>query len=145
MINQKIDLWTILYRSKTHADDLEIIDIVSEILAVSARNNLRDTISGLLVYDEGAFFQVLEGPQDTVQACYQRILEDTRHFDIEKMSDERIDRRKFSRWSMGYMDTYELDDYGALSSLLNSEAPRDIYRAMVRIGSEHGLIQRATG
>lgn len=45
-------------RSQVSMDSLLLI---ADILAVSQRNNRRDNITGALLYNEGVFFQVVEG------------------------------------------------------------------------------------
>jgi hypothetical protein len=39
-------------------------------LEVSQRNNDRDVITGILLYNDRTFFQVLEGKQSAVEDCY---------------------------------------------------------------------------
>lgn len=41
-------------------------------LAKSRSNNVRDGISGMLLYRDGDFLQVLEGPEDKVRAAFDR-------------------------------------------------------------------------
>jgi len=52
---------------------------LENILSVSRRNNLRDGITGLLIYHEGSFLQVLEGPDAKIEASFERISSDPRH------------------------------------------------------------------
>jgi hypothetical protein len=53
---------------------------LSDILGVSRRNNSRDEITGILMYADRTFFQVLEGEQSAVEDCYyKQILNDPRH------------------------------------------------------------------
>ena len=44
---------------------------LAELLAKARARNEACDISGLLVYFEGSFLQVLEGPQDDVELLYQ--------------------------------------------------------------------------
>lgn len=64
--------------------------------------NLKDDITGLLVYAQGSFFQVLEGPDETLQATFHRISKDPSHGGMIILSDEPISTRVFQDWSMGY-------------------------------------------
>jgi len=70
-------------------------------LAKAGRHNFRLDITGMLLYTEGSFFQVLEGNEQAVHALYEKIMADTRHAQAIKLIEERIDTRAFSRWSMG--------------------------------------------
>jgi len=142
MSGQAGDFWRLLYRSEARIDGLEMMKAIASLLAVSARNNLRDRITGLFVHNDGAFVQVLEGDRALVEACYRRIAADDRHRNLEILIAEPAEQRLFPRWSMGFVDAMETEDFTALSRKLRS-GERDALDAMIEIGSEHGLIQRA--
>ncbi len=74
---------------------------LDDILAVSRHNNSRDGITGLLVYFEGSFLQVLEGPGDVVELTYRRILTDPRHSGVLSFIREEVAERQFGEWDMG--------------------------------------------
>lgn len=76
---------------------------LDDILAQSRRRNRADAITGLLLYHEGNFMQVLEGPEDPVQACYDRIAADPRHHDVLLLLSEPVAQRCFAGWDMAYM------------------------------------------
>ncbi|SHF93451.1 Sensors of blue-light using FAD [Loktanella atrilutea] len=76
--------------------------ILSDILNVSERCNTRDDISGVLMYHDRLFFQVLEGYKDLVVNCYARILRDPRHSSISLMWEGEAETRAFASWAMGY-------------------------------------------
>ena len=75
---------------------------LSDILNVSKRCNTRDDISGILMYYDRLFFQVLEGDKDLVVNCYARILRDPRHSSISLMWEGEAETRAFASWAMGY-------------------------------------------
>lgn len=52
---------------------------VEQILAVSRRNNAELGVTGMLLYADGAFIQVLEGEESTVKTLSHRISRDPRH------------------------------------------------------------------
>ena len=52
---------------------------LKRLLEISRLKNARIGITGLLLYRDGHFLQYLEGPEDAVQATYDRIGLDTRH------------------------------------------------------------------
>lgn len=93
--------------------------LLSEILEVSVRNNRRDRITGVLMYHDDLFFQVLEGARPAVEQCYARICNDTRHSKISKCLEESVQVRSFAEWHMGYVGPDEIGAHtkGALSSL----------------------------
>jgi hypothetical protein len=72
----------------------------ADILRTSRRNNGRDSITGLLYADGVRFMQALEGPQEAVEAAYQRIKEDPRHRAPVILSRREVDTREFGDWEM---------------------------------------------
>lgn len=72
------------------------------LLEKSRSNNARDGISGILLYRDGDFLQVLEGPRDAVLRTYERIGRDTRHNRIIMLDESPITDRAFGDWSMGF-------------------------------------------
>jgi len=73
-----------------------------EILEVARRGNLQCDVTGLLLYSDGAFFQVLEGEKQTVHNLYDRIWGDSRHHKVWLLHEIEIAERDFPRWSMGF-------------------------------------------
>ncbi|WP_065571788.1 BLUF domain-containing protein [Microbacterium oleivorans] len=76
-----------------------------ELLAESRANNERDGITGMLVYSDPDFIQILEGPDAAVRALLERIGRDPRHTDVRVLLEEQVSERKYSTWSMGYEPT----------------------------------------
>jgi len=72
------------------------------ILAKSRRNNGRDSITGLLYSDDVRFMQVLEGPEDKVEAAFARIQQDSRHRGLVVLSPRLVDAREFGSWEMAH-------------------------------------------
>jgi hypothetical protein len=75
---------------------------LTELLQVSRANNARLGLTGMLLYAEGSFFQVLEGEVDVVQGLYYRIEVDPRHAQVTQIILEPIPRRSFDTWTMGF-------------------------------------------
>ena len=78
---------------------------LATLLMNSRANNRRLGLSGFLMHKQGRFVQVLEGPDDAVQARYDVIAADPRHTDLAVLLSEPIDERRFADWSMGYRPT----------------------------------------
>ena len=75
------------------------------LLARARRNNASDSITGLLLYSEGHFMQLLEGPVDRLWRRFDRIRVDGRHRDLRMILDEpALDGRLFAGWQMGWLD-----------------------------------------
>ena len=75
---------------------------LANILQKSHSNNLRQSVTGMLLYSGGNFMQVLEGAEHDVDTTYSRILDDARHGGLIVIERSPIEGRNFSRWSMGY-------------------------------------------
>jgi hypothetical protein len=76
---------------------------LTELLKVARGNNARLGITGLLLYVEGNFFQVLEGDPAAVGLIYESIGRDKRHTRVTQIISESISRRAFTEWSMGFL------------------------------------------
>lgn len=99
-----IQLHRVLYCSRNlipGAPEAVAADIRS-ILATSRRNNSRDGITGGLLFSEGCFAQVLEGPLDAVERAFERIQCDERHSDVTVLQSGPIATRDFPDWSMAF-------------------------------------------
>ena len=77
-------------------------DTVDEILSTSRRNNARNRVTGLLLFNGKRFLQILEGAPPMVEAAYARILQDDRHFAVVKLSERDIEKREFGGWDMAF-------------------------------------------
>jgi hypothetical protein len=75
-------------------------DEVFKIIETSARNNLRDELTGFLIFADNRFFQVIEGPPASIDALMERLERDSRHSSIEIISRRDIDERSFPKWRM---------------------------------------------
>ncbi|WP_142662794.1 BLUF domain-containing protein [Paracoccus laeviglucosivorans] len=97
------DLISVLYRSvaklkeHTHAE--------TELLLNARTKNQLLGITGFLHREEDLFFQVLEGPRETIDAVIERIALDTRHEKLEFLDRRSILTRAFEAWSMGYSNS----------------------------------------
>lgn len=95
-----------------HFDERGAADI-AQILDASRRNNAGVGVTGALMFNAGYFAQVLEGPQEAVEATFERIQQDPRHGDVSLMSFEPAERT-FSDWSMAFVGKSQdaLNRYG---------------------------------
>ena len=99
------DLYRLVYASKNllQGSDAEIAQEVSQILAASQRNNDRVGVTGALMFNAGAFAQVLEGPQQGVESTFERIQCDPRHGDVTVLQCGLAESRSFANWSMAFV------------------------------------------
>ena len=68
-------------------------------------HNKQHQITGMLLYDNQKFMQVLEGEQAAVEALFDKIKQDPRHQHIEALIHNPIKKRNFATWDMGLVDT----------------------------------------
>jgi len=64
--------------------------------------NLRQHVTGMLLYFERNFIQVLEGEKKDVEEIYDDIVDDDRNTGNILIAKEEIKERAFPGWSMGY-------------------------------------------
>lgn len=83
---------------------------VEEILRVSRRNNEQAGVTGFLAYHDRCFFQVLEGPDGSVEHLLTRIRVDPRHSGLLVLSDTNVEQRAFPHWQMAFVARSELAD-----------------------------------
>lgn len=76
-------------------------DMLADILRASRRNNFTCHVTGLLVVGGKRFLQALEGPEAAVQATFDRIHKDPRHYALVELGRETIAERQFPNWAMG--------------------------------------------
>ena len=95
-----MDMISLIYVSSAAQpfSDQELVDL----LEVCNRKNRLVRVTGMLLYKDGNFMQILEGPEDAVRALYSRIEIDPRHRGAIKLLDETIAERDFKNWSMGF-------------------------------------------
>lgn len=94
------NVYQILYRSQATYRPSEAQ--LQEMLVLARLHNARQQITGLLLYSEGLFVQVIEGPEEAIRALYARIQRDPRHTQVETVSEGLLPRRQFAEWSMDF-------------------------------------------
>lgn len=96
-------------------------DELRNLLVVCERNNRRDQISGMLLYKDGNFMQVLEGAEEVVRKTHTRIASDPRHVGLITLLQGPQKERQFPDWSMGFRDLgTSLPKPSGYSEFLNS-------------------------
>ena len=91
-------LSTIVYRSKAvrALSPPELHDLTR----VAQARNARESVTGLMLYDNERFFQWLEGPPGSVERVMGSIRADKRHRDIEVLENQAVRARTFDGWTM---------------------------------------------
>ncbi len=74
-------------------------------------HNLSKDVTGILLYSDVVFVQLLEGTHEGVSSAYERVIKDRRHrvvsilFEGEELESERF----FLDWNMGFHHLARLD------------------------------------
>lgn len=74
------------------------------LLAKSQENNAKLGITGLLLYKDGNFMQVLEGEEKALRTLHAKISHDPRHQGLLTLLQGPLAARQFPDWSMGFRD-----------------------------------------
>ena len=91
-------LATLIYRS-TAAIEFGATELARLMEHARARNRSL-SITGMLVFDDGQFFQWLEGPAIAVEKLWKAIENDPRHDDVRLLGRHSIPVRLFGDWEM---------------------------------------------
>ena len=91
-------LATLIYRSRATAAFGAIQ--LGQLLEHARNRNRTLSITGMLVYDDGHFFQWLEGPAIAVDKLWRVIQNDPRHRDVRLLGRHSIPVRLFGDWEM---------------------------------------------
>lgn len=76
---------------------------VDEVLESSKNWNNGHNITGLLLYSDGNFLQILEGEKKAVQDLYENIKKDTRHKNIMKIFEKEISKESFDGYDSEFV------------------------------------------
>lgn len=96
----------LVYRSRS-SEDVTSNETLRQLVGTCQESNDRVGITGLLIFSDECFLQVLEGPLQFVNVLYGNIVRDARHREVELLVFEQIGPRYFDQWSMRLVD---LDD-----------------------------------
>jgi hypothetical protein len=105
---------------------------LEELLKKARANNAEKAVTGMLLYNDGSFIQVLEGVAADVDNVFNTIKADKKHKNIITIAEGEDDERAFAAWWMGFRratpkevtDFEAFADPGNLKNLaLNSDHP----------------------
>ncbi len=103
---------------------------LTELLKSSVQRNTETGITGMLLYKDGTFMQVLEGDQAAVTALYAKISRDPRHHHVIPLLKESIPERQFPDSAMAFRDlaAAELRNLPGYSEFLNTPLNGDLFK-----------------
>lgn len=130
-------MYELLYMSVSTAE-MHDSDL-NEILDEARRHNDEAGITGMLLYGNREFIQILEGPKQEVLDLYKRIQADSRHTSAVTIHEGPIHNRAFSGWSMAFK-VLEADDLGTLAegeeSFSTEASPINLIKENPNLGKE---------
>jgi hypothetical protein len=92
---------------------------LEEILADARTGNKKHGITGVLMYFEDIFVQILEGEKDAVCELMVSIARDSRHHSLKVFYEAEVEKRAFESWSMAYLcpTTEEMSKWAGLEGV----------------------------
>ncbi|WP_299437758.1 phosphate-starvation-inducible PsiE family protein [uncultured Rhodospira sp.] len=108
-----------------------------DILTVSRRYNAAHGITGMLLYHEGTFLQVLEGEEPEVEALVDRLSTDSRHTDVTILERKTVTEREYPDWSMGFKKLSSQD----LSNIADLEGFDESKLSAVYLASHNNVLK----
>jgi len=80
----------------------ESLNNIEKIYEKAKANNFKNNITGILIYKNQNFLQVLEGDSKTVDSTFAKIAYDARHHNIFKVINTSIEGRIFEDYNFGF-------------------------------------------
>lgn len=87
----------VIYRSQPFGYDSSTL---AGILLHARRNNRMNDVTGALICRRDMYIQLIEGPDEAIDALYDRIIVDDRHTEVRLESSLQVDKRMFPNWAM---------------------------------------------
>lgn len=123
--------------------EAELVDLLEK----SRKNNAAVEVTGMLLYKDGKFMQLLEGDEAQITRVFEKISKDPRHRDVITLLKGQEDRRVFSEWLMGFanLDTEAAESIPGYSEYLNTPLTADAFpnpsnaQRLLRIFKRTGL------
>ena len=94
--------YQIMYSSQ--ATEPMTVTGLEEILRDARTGNEARNVTGVLVYVEGIFFQIVEGDRDVLRNLMASIARDSRHHSVKVFYEAEVETRAFESWRMAYLN-----------------------------------------
>ncbi len=103
------------------SEHLLMDDELHHLLKLAREKNVQHQITGLLLYNEGNFIQVIEGEREEVTQLYRNICGDPMHKGLIKLIEQDIEQRDFPHWAMSFRDLSALGEKGFSNYMLDND------------------------
>lgn len=104
-----------------------------DLLATARAHNAAADVTGLLLYSQGSFMQLLEGSEAAVLSTFARVERDRRHHRVVRMLERQVEERAFPDWSMG-LRPLELTQLGGAAGVSTFLAAPDEHALLPDLG-----------
>ncbi|WP_312971676.1 diguanylate phosphodiesterase [Atlantibacter sp.] len=110
-------LTTLIYRS--HICDNVPVKTLEDMVEAANNKNSQADVTGILLFNGTHFFQLLEGPEESVLTIYRHICEDVRHYNVVELLRDYAPARRFGKSGMELFDLREHDSNQVLQTVLD--------------------------
>ncbi len=128
--------YQIMYSSQA-VQPMSLADL-EQILVDAREGNTRRGITGVLIYADGVFVQILEGDEGVVRAVMARIARDERHGRVKVFQERESGVRAFGEWSMAYLAPEPAD----LAAWVGLEGTASIERVLEHVHQDADRMPR---
>lgn len=108
---------------------------IDDIFQNASNYNSQNSITGLLLYNQRNFFQVIEGREKVIDGLFCKIQNDNRHKDIIVVEQSIIEQRFFGHYEGGFVTMKHVRDCEGLKKYLDKMSVSDSssYKKIVNI------------
>ena len=92
---------------------------IQELLSKSQQKNHKRGIYGILLFSEGNFYQVIDGPTAIIKQLWEKIKKDDRHHSIIKIFEERAPQPSFDNYLCDYICENDVFQYENLKEFFD--------------------------
>lgn len=110
-------LTTLIYRS--HLSDDVSFQMLEEMVDLANIKNSQANVTGILLFNGTHFFQLLEGPEESVVPVYDAICADPRHYNVVELLRDYAPSRRFGKAGMELFDLRDHDRDEVLQTVLD--------------------------
>ena len=129
----------------------ELASQIQDILQRARHNNQQQGVTGALLFSDGCFAQVLEGPSAAVEGIFETIQCDPRHSEVTILHLHPVAERSFGQWSMAFggIDGVSVDPQLAhqgmaqADQILASQAGQNLMAALRNVVYRDDLSRRS--
>ena len=107
---------------------------LDELLIDIRKRNKKQKVTGLLLYNDGSFIQLIEGNSKVIKSLFEKIKQDNRHTNVVLLLEEKIKKRAFPDWAMGYvkLNKEQMKSIPGYSDFMNSDDSIHIIESTTR-------------